>query len=209
MGSTHEFGKDYWENQWAPAPSSRDRRLPVNPYLQAETTHLPIGTALDAGCGTGTEALWLAEQGWNVMAVDISANALTEARARAADHVSGHIEWVEADLSQWEPPGTWDLVVTHYAHAQIGQLALYRRIASWVSPGGTLLIVGHLHDDRHEGHVDHDHPQDATATLAEITKLFDSPAWRIDSAYEHTRIAHPAGSPMQLRDVIVRARRLA
>lgn len=199
----NEFDKDYWEDQWGTATPGRKRELPVNPYLSAETAHLPVGTVLDAGCGTGTEALWLAEQGWDVTAADISANALAEARARAAAGVGEHIDWVEADLSRWEPARTWDLVVTSYAHAQIGQLPFYRRIASWVAPGGTLLIVGHLH----HGHG-HDHPQGATASLEGITNLFSSPQWRIDSAYEHTRTLHHGGSPVQLRDVIVRAHRL-
>ncbi|WP_305684852.1 class I SAM-dependent methyltransferase [Microbacterium sp.] len=205
----NEFDKDYWEDQWSPATSGRERQLPVNPYLTAETAHLPVGTVLDAGCGTGTEAIWLAEHGWDVTAADISATALAEARARAAAAGLGEpVEWVETDLSRWEPTRTWDLVVTNYAHAQIGQLPLYRRTSSWVAPGGTLLIVGHLHGHHRDAHHGHDHPEGATATLEGITKLFDSPQWRIDSAYGHTRTVHPGGSPVQLRDVIVRVHRL-
>src|SRR5690606_24506763 len=67
-----EIDKDYWENHWSPATSSGVRELPVNPYLATETAHLHPGTALDAGCGTGAEAIWLAEQGWQVTAADIS-----------------------------------------------------------------------------------------------------------------------------------------
>ena len=204
-----EFDKDYWEDQWGTGTPGRRNQLPVNPYLTAETAHLPVGTALDAGCGTGTEALWLAEHGWNVTATDISATALTEAQTRAAAAGMGqHIDWVETDLSRWEPGRTWDFVVTNYAHAQTGQLPLYQRIASWVAPGGTLLIVGHLHGHHHDVHHRHDHPEGATATLEGITNLFSSPRWRIDSAYEHTRSVLLGGSPVQLRDVIVRVHRL-
>ena len=207
----NEFDKEYWEDQWV---SGTSRRLPVNPYLTAETAHLPVGAALDAGCGTGTEVLWLAEQGWDVTAADISATALAEARARpVAAEVRERIDWVETDLSVWEPARTWDLVVTSYAHAQIGQLPFYRRFASWVAPGGTLLIVGHLHVHDHDVHDHdvhhgHDHPEAATVTLQGITNLFSTPEWRIDSAYEHTRTVNPSGSPAQLRDVIVRAHRV-
>src|SRR3954447_3934670 len=96
----NEFDKDYWEDQWAPAASGRKRQLPVNPYLAAETAHLPVGVVLDAGCGTGTEALWLAEHGSHVTAADISASALAEARARAtAAGVGERVDWVETDLS--------------------------------------------------------------------------------------------------------------
>lgn len=204
-----EFDKEYWEGQWSLGTSGRDRALPVNPYLTAETAHLHVGTVLDAGCGIGIESLWLAEQGWAVTAADISATALAEAQARAVSAGAGeHIDWVEIDLSRWEPRRTWDLVVTNYAHTQIGQLPLYRRIASWVAPGGTLLIVGHLHGQHHDAHHGQDHPEGATATLEGITHLFRTPEWRIDSAYENTRTVYPSGSPVQLRDVIVRAHRL-
>ena len=206
-----EFDRNYWEQHWNPAASSAERRLPVNPYLADETAQLHPGTALDAGCGTGTEAIWLAEQGWEVTAADISGTALTTARARpvSAD-ASTPIEWVETDLSRWEPGRTWDLVVTSYAHPDIGQLPFYRRIASWVAPGGTLLIVGHLHAQQHSEHQHtghHGHPERASATVDAITSLFDTPGWLIETAHEQTRTVHPGGTPVQLRDVIVRAQR--
>lgn len=206
-----EFDKNYWEQHWNPVTSGNERRLPANPYLADETAQLHPGTALDAGCGTGTEAIWLAEQGWQVTAADISHTALKTARARpiSAD-ASTPIEWVETDLSRWEPERTWDLVITSYAHPDIGQLPFYQRIASWVAPGGTLLIVGHLHDQQHsEHHHDghHRHPENASATAEAITSLFDMPEWQIDSAYEHTRTVHEGGTAVQLRDVIVRAQR--
>jgi len=203
-----EFDKDYWERHWSPAASSGDPRLPVNPYLASETAHLHPGTALDAGCGTGAEAIWLAEKGWRGTAADISRATLTTAQARAAaTDAIAPIEWVEADLSRWEPERTWDLVVTSYAHPEIGQIPFYRRISSWVTPGGTLLIVGHLHDHQHDGH--RGHPENASATVEAITSLFDAPDWLIDTAHEHTRTVHPGGTPVQLRDVIVQARRTA
>lgn len=199
-----EFDKDYWEGQWASFASRRDHRRSVNPYVPTETANLPRGTAMDAGCGDGAEALWLAEQGWEVTAADISRNALAKARASAANvQVTGTIDWLEADLSLWEPKQRWDLVVTSYAHAVIGQLRFYQRIASWVAPGGTLLIVGHLHDNRHQ----HEHPHRATVTLEAITGLLRHPKWSIEAAYENTRTPGTGSSPAELRDVIVRAQR--
>ncbi|MFB9070864.1 methyltransferase domain-containing protein [Citricoccus parietis] len=154
----HRFDQEYWERHWAPdAETGEDARQPVpaSPYLEAEIGHLRPSTALDAGCGTGTEALWLAHRGWQVTGADISATALTAAAARAeAEGLTGRVSWTEADLTQWEPGRMWDLVVTHYAHPDSGQLAFYERIASWVAPGGTLLIVGHLHAP-HAGHHAH------------------------------------------------------
>ena len=50
------------------------------------------GRALDIGCGTGTHALWLAGQGWDVLGVDISPRAIERAHTRAAEAtVTGRI----------------------------------------------------------------------------------------------------------------------
>lgn len=205
-----EFDREYWEDHWSPSVAAADRHLPVNPYLPAETVRLPVGTALDAGCGAGAEAIWLAQQKWRVTAVDISTAALSSAQARAAgSERAAPIEWVHADLSRWEPEQRWDLVVTSYAHADIGQLALYRRLSSWVAPGGTVLIVAHLHVHHGDDHGGPSHPDDTTATLAGVADLFDRSAWQIDAAYENIRTVHPGGQARQLRDVVVRARRLA
>lgn len=195
-----EFDRDYWEEHWVPDAASI-RSIPANPYLPAETLRLPVGTVLDAGCGVGAEAFWLAENGWQVTAADISARAIAAAQDRAVNAaIAAPIEWVEADLVRWEPGRTWDLVVTCYAHAEIGQLALYQRLASWVSPGGTLLIVAHR-----LGH----HPEGATVTLGTITGLLREPYWRIDSSFENTRTVRHGDNVVQLNDVIVRAHRLA
>lgn len=208
----HTFDKDYWERHWRKAAGhSPADRLPVNPYLPAETASLAVGTALDAGCGTGTEALWLAEQGWQVTGTDISAAALSQARSQAVSAgLGGRLEWVQADLSQWEPERTSDLVVTSYAHPDSGQLTFYQRIASWVAPGGSVLIVGHRHSGhRHTGHrhTGHSHPDEATASLASVTALFADDQWQVEASYEQVRTVGAGARATQLHDVVVRARR--
>src|SRR6478609_2064405 len=84
---THSFDKEYWDQHWRPdggeAPVSMGVS-PPNPHLVREVSALPPGTALDAGCGAGTEAIWLAAQGWQVTAADIAAEALARAAGRAA-----------------------------------------------------------------------------------------------------------------------------
>lgn len=209
---THSFEKDYWEQRWEEAhiaADSADERDP-NPYVIRETHGLAPGAALDAGCGTGAEAIWLAGHGWQLTAADISANALTQAAERAAQaSVSDRVTWVEADLTSWAPEGSFDLVVTNYAHPAMPQLAFYERISEWVAPGGTLLIVGHLHDPDSAGHG-HGHrpPAEATVTLTDIKGLLDSAEWRIERAEEQTRtLGGPGGSALPLRDVVVRATR--
>lgn len=172
---------------------------------------------LDAGCGAGAEAIWLASRGWQVTGADIANEALALAAERAnASGVADRVRWVQADLTTWEPAATYDLVATHYAHPTMPQLEFYDRIASWVSPGGTLLIVGHLHHGRDAGHG-HGHrhgngggepPASASVTAADITTRLDPAVWEIVTAEESQRtVTTLAGHPVSLHDVVVRATR--
>ncbi|HEV7658192.1 MAG TPA: methyltransferase domain-containing protein [Mycobacteriales bacterium] len=198
---THRFDKGFWDQHWQ---EGRAGGSPPNPYLAQEIGDLPAGTALDAGCGAGAEARWLAAAGWEVTAADISSEAL--ARAAASD-AAARVRWVQADLSVWDPGTQFDLVTTHYAHPAIPQLDFYERIAAWVAPGGTLLIVGHLHT--HDGHG-HGHrpPAEASATAAAVTARLDDTRWDVVTAGERRRtLTGPDGHEVSLDDVVVRATR--
>jgi SAM-dependent methyltransferase len=208
---THGFDKDYWDQHWHQAhrnrPAATDGRTP-HPYLARETSSLAPGMALDAGCGVGAEAIWLASHGWHVTAADIASEALARAAERAANsEVSERVQWVEADLTVWDPGMRFDLVTTHYAHPVMPQLAFYDRISQWAAPGGTLLIVGHLHTPGAAGHGHHP-PAEASVTLADITAGLDSARWEIATAEEHLRtVTGPGGRAIPLHDVVVRATR--
>ncbi|HYH11559.1 MAG TPA: class I SAM-dependent methyltransferase [Thermomicrobiales bacterium] len=208
----HDFDKDYWKQHWRErtdaAPGSMATN-PPHPYLARETATLTPGMALDAGCGAGAEAIWLASAGWRVTAVDISTEALTLAAARAAAaKVSDRISLVEADLSTWAPDARFDLVMSHYAHPAMPQLDFYARIATWVKPGGTLLLVGHLHTPGGTGD-DHHPPTEASVTAEGITARLGTTAWRIETADECDRtLTGPGGREVSLHDVVVRATRL-
>jgi SAM-dependent methyltransferase len=228
---THEFDRGYWESHWQQITrDAAGREVPVSPYLAREINGLAPGTALDAGCGTGAEALWLAERGWRVTGADISAAALASARAREGEAAvaSPPVTWLEADLGEWEPAEPFNLVATHYAHADMPQLALYERLADWVAPGGTLLIVGHLHASEprgsghpadahgHAGHpstdASHGHagnpPAEASVTAASIAGVLDPAYWEVVTAAETSRsMTDGAGRTVPLRDVVVRATR--
>ncbi|MEU7655861.1 class I SAM-dependent methyltransferase [Micromonospora taraxaci] len=208
---THSFDKDYWQQHWQQTHGDKAGSMagnPPNPYLAQETAGLAPGTALDAGCGAGAEAIWLASHGWKLTAADISADALARAADRAtAGGQAESIRWVEADLTVWEPGMRFDLVTTHYAHPAMPQLAFYQRISDWVAPGGTLLIVGHLHTGHGHGHG-HQHPAEATVTLADITAVLNTADWKIVTAEEHRRpVPRPGGQTVSLHDVVVRATR--
>lgn len=216
---TQAFDKDYWESHWQQANGhAPGREIVPNPYLAREISNLAPGTALDAGCGEGAEAIWLATEGWQVTAADISTEALTRASERATEGCAApeSVQWVEADLSVWEPGTQFDLVTTHYAHPAMPQLAFYERISGWVAPGGTLLIVGHLHTSEapghghgqeHQGHG-HNPPEEVSVTAASITVGLDATEWDIVTADEPIRtLMNRAGRTVQLDDVVVRATR--
>jgi len=204
----HAFGKEYWETHWEQVTVGRE--IGPNPHLARETRELIPGTALDAGCGEGAEAIWLAANGWQVTAADISAEALSRASERARQHgvAPERLRWVEADLTTWKPDEDFDLVTTIYAHPAMPHAAFYRRISHWVAPGGTLLIVGHLHTPSTTGRQEHGHhsPEEASVTAAGITAQFDATEWDIVTAEELTRsLANRAGQITGLHDVVVRA----
>ncbi len=130
---THSFDQEYWDQIWQGAGGASMGTAAPNPYLARELGDLPPGSALDAGCGAGAEAIWLAGRGWQVTAVDIASEALARAAARAAESGGAErVRGVQADLSTWEPDAAYDLVTTHYAHPAIPQLEFYDRIASWL-----------------------------------------------------------------------------
>ncbi|MCF2572053.1 class I SAM-dependent methyltransferase [Brevibacterium sp. UCMA 11754] len=202
---THSFDRSYWDKTWdgerAPMMSSGD----PNPHLVHQIGELEPGSALDSGCGAGAEAIWLADKGWDVTGADIADTALNYAEDRAATAgMAGRIAWAQADLSVWEPETQYDLVTTHYAHPAMGQLDFYDRIASWVAPGGTLLIVGHLHRGHGESHP----PAEASATADSITDRLDPAVWTVVTAEESQRtMVGPEGRTITIDDVVVKAGR--
>lgn len=116
----------------------------ANVFVADALAALAPGRALDLACGEGRNALWLAERGWRVTAVDFSAVALAKGRAQA-DARALSVEWVEADVTGYQPePGAFDAVVIAYLHLSKAALEqVLRRAAAALAPAGTLVAVGH------------------------------------------------------------------
>jgi len=115
-----------------------------NPTLVAGVAELLPGTALELACGSGTNAVWLASQGWRTTAVDWSSVALANGKAKA-DEAGVSVDWLERDLFSWVPPArSFGLVVIVYLHLPPAERGpVYATAAAAVAPGGRLLIVGH------------------------------------------------------------------
>jgi SAM-dependent methyltransferase len=124
-----------------------------NRFVAEEVANLPAGRALDLAAGEGRNAVWLAERGWRVTAVDFSPVGLDKGR-RLAAHRGVEVEWVLADLLSWTPPAeSVDLVVLAYLH--LGAQALHGVLAGAAAAlvrGGTLVVVGHDLDNLARGH---------------------------------------------------------
>src|SRR6185312_15171300 len=103
---------------------------------------LPPGDAVDLAAGEGRHALWLAELGWRVTAVDFSGVGLARGRERPGGE---RITWVTADVTTWSaPPASVDLVLVAYLHlAEEDTVDVLTRAVGWLRPGGRLLVLGH------------------------------------------------------------------
>jgi SAM-dependent methyltransferase len=180
-----------------------------NPQLVAEVSGLEPGTALDVGCGEGADAVWLAERGWQVMALDISSVALERARSAAADAgAAQRIDWRQGDITAWTPERSYDLV-----SAQFMQLApplrdaVFLRLAAAVAIGGTLLIVGHDPSDL-ETTVRRPRMPGVLYTAEEIAGLLDPQAWEILVQAARPRCVTDAnGAPVIVHDAVLNSRR--
>lgn len=124
----------------------------ANPVLIDVVRSLPPGTALDLGCGEGGDAIWLAQHGWQVTAVDVSLTALERASAYSATvGVEAHIDFQQHDLVHTFPTGVFDLVSAQYLHSPIEfpRDHILQAAMQAVAPGGLLLIVDHSHRNPH------------------------------------------------------------
>ncbi len=114
---------------------------PVDENLIDVAADLRPGKALDLGCGSGQNAIWLAERGWVVTAVDFSTTALAEAHA-AATTAGVTIVWELADITAWRPTSRYDLVVSTFALPPrgMGRSRMLETAAAAVAPGGSILV---------------------------------------------------------------------
>ena len=119
-----------------------------DPLLTQIVGELAPGRAIDLGCGPGRNAIWLAEQGFQVTGVDASAVGLRQARERAAA-AGVHLDLILADLRDYRvPESLFDLAVVANLHPGPGGLKpiLAEAVAGLV-PGGHLFVVGHHVDN--------------------------------------------------------------
>jgi SAM-dependent methyltransferase len=132
-----------WDERYAAAGRDALWAHAAPRILEEVVRPLTPGRALDLGCGDGRSTRLLLELGWEVTAVDFSAQALAVAR-RLTTRGGDRVTWVHADVLALPPATGADLVLLAYLHLQVQDLrrVLATAVAS-LAPGGTLLVLGH------------------------------------------------------------------
>jgi len=178
-----------------------------NTLLVSEARGLRPGRALDIGCGEGADALWLAEQGWDVTALDVSRVALDRA-AHEAERVGVQVCWLHAGLVEAAlPPASFDLVSAQYpallrTENHEAELALL----SAVAPGGVLLVVHHPAVSKEQANAHGFEPQDYVSP-ADVAALLND-RWLTEVHETRPRNVTSGAGSHHTQDIVMRARRL-
>lgn len=176
-----------------------------NRLFTAEVRDLLPGRALDVACGEGRNAAWLAEQGWQVTAVDFSEVAIERAR-RIAAHRGVDVDYVAADVLSFEPPpAPFDLVAVLYLQLPAAERRRALRIAARaVASGGTLLVLAHDERNLTEGHGG---PQDASVLYGPDDVVGDIAGLGLEVERAERTLRDVEGADRPAIDAFVRASR--
>lgn len=145
----------------------------ANQFVKAETSHLQPGRALDLAAGECRNAIWLAEQGWQIQAIDFSDVAIDKGRQLAtARGIAHQINFEVADLCEYEPPANYyDLVLISYLHLPKAELnAILNKAANAVKPNGTFLLIAHDSSNLKSGYGGPQNP-DILYSFNEVTPI--------------------------------------
>ena len=197
-----------WEERYASVERLWSGR--PNDWLPELATDWEPGTALEIGCGEGADVLWLAERGWQVVGLDLSATAIGRLTGQAerlgvASRVTGRVH----DAGDGLPAGPFDLVTSFYVHGghepgSLDLVALLSDAAARVAPGGHLLTAVHaVNPPWHTHHA-------RTYTAAELLEgLAEATAgWEVVVGEERDRQATgPDGQEGHRADAVVCLRR--
>ncbi len=161
---------EFWNDIWSTAGHTfADFDGLLAEYAQG----LKPGRALDLGCGLGGNAVWLAERGWQVTAIDFSGVALEKAKVRAADR-RVEVEFIVSDVTAYRPNGQYDLITSFYIQLSPEQRAqMLSSTVEALSPGGRLLFVSHDRSSPPSGWAQEDldsltTPDEVVAELADL-----------------------------------------
>jgi SAM-dependent methyltransferase len=108
---------------------------------------LPAGKALDLGCGTGTNAIYLAQHSWEVTAIDLTPRAVAAARRKAAA-AGARPRILAGDVTRLETLRIGDGFTLlfdlgcYHSIPDVGRDAYARGVTAAAAPGARLLMFG-------------------------------------------------------------------
>jgi SAM-dependent methyltransferase len=148
--SEHDDQRVYWNERYA--AQGELWGAGANRFVIAELTGLTPRRVLDLACGQGRNAVWLAQQGHAVTAVDWSDVAIEQAGAIAAK-AGVEVEFLARDLLQWDPePGVYDLVLLAYVQLpEVYRKAVHAKATAALAPGGQVFLIAHHRDNLEHG----------------------------------------------------------
>lgn len=115
-----------------------------------EVAATPAESAIDVGGGASPFAAALLDRGpVEVTVLDISPVAIDAGRAALGDR-AGEVQWVTADIREWQPDRTWglwhDRAVFHFMVTEPERDAYRRALASALEPGGHVIAAAFAPD---------------------------------------------------------------
>jgi len=123
-----------------------------NQFVEKHLAEMTAGVAIDLGAGEGRNAVWLAMNGWDVTAVDISPVGLAKAD-RLADEAGVTVATVEADANTYTPDRQVDLVIVSYLQLPPEQRKrVVENARTWLKPGATFFLIAHDQSNIESGH---------------------------------------------------------
>lgn len=128
-----------WDQRYSDTDYVYGKR--ANDFLIENVHQLPKGKILSLAEGEGRNAVFLAQQGYTVTAVDSSQVGLDKAQKLAQEH-GVEIETILADLNAFEiTPNTWEGIISIFCPLSTQQqLQLYPKIVAGLKPKGIYLV---------------------------------------------------------------------
>ena len=139
-----QSAQDFWDHLHGSA--SHQTRGQPSAMLERFATDRKPGRALDLGCAKGDDAIWLTQEGWDVVAVDIAQAALDIAEGNAVERgVADRISFERHDLAESFPEGRYDLISAMFLQTPFDfpRRHVFAQAYDQLASGGSLLIVTH------------------------------------------------------------------
>ncbi|EPX85272.1 class I SAM-dependent methyltransferase [Salipiger mucosus] len=127
----------HWNDEWAGLEAGSKWLSPEADVLDWAETLAPGARILDLGAGVGRHALWLARQGFEVVALDAAPDGLAEIdRAGGVETVTARMDALPFEDQRFDHVLSWNVIYHGDEDVLLRTIAEIRRV---LAPGGTYL----------------------------------------------------------------------